>query len=384
MLWHHGKARALPRNLEGRSTCQTFTTGGTSLAEEDDAQKTEDPTAKKLSDARDRGEVAQSQEIKTWAILLGGTFGVVLLAPWMARGVRDNAFVYIARPESIPLDMGGFHKLMTDAAVDLVIVLLPLMMLLVVMGLASNIAQVGLKLSIEKIQPDLSKISVLKGIKRMFSMRTLVEFLKGIFKITIVGIISFGLALTLIDDLTLIAEMDFLTSLDRIHMVAILLLASTVLVMTVIAIADYIYQRMEFMKKMRMTQQEVKDENKNAEGDPLVKSRIRQIRMERARQRMMQSVPDADVVITNPTHYSVALQYDIETMPAPIVVAKGVDELAFRIREVAKENDVPLVENAPLARALFASVDIDEEIPAEHFAAIAEIIGFVMRKRGDL
>jgi flagellar biosynthetic protein FlhB len=173
-------------------------------------------------------------------------------------------------------------------------------------------------------------------------------------------------------------------SIDRIYVVAITLFAGTVAAMTVIAFADYVFQRHTFMKDMRMSKQEVKDEYKQQEGDPQIKARIRKLRMERAQQRMMAAVPDADVVVTNPTHYSVALTYKMDEMAAPKLVAKGVDYLAFRIREIAEANDVPLVENPPLARALYAGVELDEEIPAEHFQAVAEVIGFVMRKRGLL
>ena len=178
--------------------------------------------------------------------------------------------------------------------------------------------------------------------------------------------------------------MELAYSLDRIFIIATVLVAGTVGVMTLVAAMDFAFQKHRFTKRMRMSKQEVKDEFKQSEGDPHVKARIRKIRMERAQQRMMAAVPDADVVITNPTHYSIALQYKMDDMAAPKLVAKGVDHLAMRIREVAEANDVPLVENPPLARALYAGVDIDEEIPAEHFKAVAEVIGFIMRQRGDL
>jgi len=173
-------------------------------------------------------------------------------------------------------------------------------------------------------------------------------------------------------------------ALQRIHEIAILMALATIGVMGFIAALDYIYQRATFMKQMRMSKTEVKDEHKQTDGDPQIKARIRQIRMERARKRMMAAVPNADVVITNPTHFAVALEYKMETMPAPKVIAKGQDLVALKIREIAEANEITIVENPPLARALFSSVELDEEIPAEHFKAVAEVIGHVMRLKGKL
>ncbi|NQW02299.1 MAG: flagellar biosynthesis protein FlhB [Rhodospirillales bacterium] len=354
------------------------------MADEDDASKTEDPTEKKLQDARGKGQVAQSQEVKSWAVLLGGTAGLIFLAPFMANSVRTISRTFIESPHTIPSDFDHLRRVFADLSIEIGMVLAPLFLLLVVLAFASNVGQFGLIWSVEKISPDLKKISLLAGVKRMFSSRTIIEFLKGIAKLVIVGVVAFGLALPLLADLELISQMDFIYSLDRIHTIAIYLAAGTVAVMTVIAGLDLVYQKMKHAKEMRMSKQEVKDEHKQSEGDPQIKARIRQIRADRAQNRMMASVPDADVIITNPTHYSVALQYKMEEMSAPKVVAKGVDHLAFRIREMAEDNDIPIVENPPLARALYASVEIDEEIPAEHFTAVAEVIGYVMRMRGQL
>ena len=195
---------------------------------------------------------------------------------------------------------------------------------------------------------------------------------------------AFGLAIPLLADVQLIPAFDLVHTLDRMHDMAIVLIFATVAVMTAIAALDYLYQRHAFIKQMKMTKQEVKDEHKQSEGDPIIKSRIRRLRLERARQRMMAAVPRADVVITNPTHYAVALEYKMEEMPSPKLIAKGIDELAQRIREVAEENDIPVVENPPLARALYSAVDLDEEIPPEHYKAVAEVIGYVMRLKGKL
>jgi len=354
------------------------------MADEDDASKTEDPTEKKLQDARSKGQVAQSQEIKSWAILLGGTAGLVFLAPYITNNIRIISRTFIESPHAISMDFNHLREVFKLVAFDVGITLAPLFLILIILAFASNVGQFGFLWSVAKIKPEYKKISILAGFKRLFSSRTVVEFLKGIAKLVIVGAVAFGLALPLLSDIQLISQKDILYSLDRIHTISIYLTSGTVAVMTVIAVLDLIYQKSKHAKEMRMSLQEIKDEHKQSEGDPQIKARIREIRAERSQNRMMASVPDADVVITNPTHYSIALEYKMEHMAAPKLVAKGVDHLAFRIREIAEENNIPIIENAPLARALYAAVEIDQEIPTEHFTAVAEVIGFVMRMRKKL
>ena len=354
------------------------------MAEEDDASKTEEPTDKKLADAKRKGSVAQSQEIKNWAILLGASGVLIFLAPIMANGVRITGRPFIEKPHAIDFNFGELREVFVQVSLDVFLILAPLMGIMVILAIVANIGQFGLTLSSEKIKPDLSKVNLIKGTKKIFSFKSVVEFIKGIFKLSLVSIVAFGLSIPLLGDVQLLPQMDFLFSLQRIYEVAIVLVVGTVGVMTVLAFLDFLYQRQTFMKQMRMTKQEVKDENKQQEGDPQVKARIRQIRMERARERMMQAVKDADVVITNPTHFAIALKYDLGEMDAPVCIAKGVDYLAFAIRREAEEHDVPIVENPPLARALYDTVELDEEIPTEHFKAVAEVIGFVMRQRGEI
>jgi len=352
--------------------------------EDDDSQKTEDPSERKLSKAREKGEVAQSQEVKTWMILLGGTAGLIFMGPTIATGISRLSMPFVQNPHLIPTDFEHLRMTLANISAEVGVILAPLLGLLLVLAITSNVAQFGLMFSPEKVKFDLKKISLIKGTKRMISQRAVMEFLKGIFKLLAVGVVSFLLALPWLSDLTLFPRMELTQSMDRIFIIATVLSAGTLGVMTMVAAMDFAFQKHRFTKRMRMSKQEVKDEHKQSEGDPHVKARIRKIRTERAQQRMMAAVPEADVVITNPTHYSIALQYKMDEMAAPKLVAKGVDHLAMRIREVAEANDVPLVENPPLARALYAGVDIDEEIPAEHFKAVAEVIGFVMRQRGDL
>ncbi len=354
------------------------------MAEEDDSQKTEEPSDRKLAKGKEKGQVASSQEVKSWAILLGGTAGLIILAPFMTSNIRETILPFLEAPHAIPTDAGHLRMVLANLSQDIGLILAPIMGLLVVIALVSNVGQSGLIFATEKVMPDIEKISIIKGAKRLASSRAVVEFLKGIFKLLVVGAVSFFMVLPLLNDLTMLPFMEIDISVDRIRDIAVILGIGTVSVMTVIAALDFAYQKHMFMKQMRMSKHEVKEEQKQTDGDPQIKARIRKVRMERAQQRMMAAVPDADVVITNPTHYSVALEYKMDEMPAPKVVAKGIDHLAMRIREVAEANDVPLVENPPLARALYASVELDEEIPPEHFKAVAEVIGFVMRKKGEL
>ena len=354
------------------------------MADEDDSQKTEDPSDRKLSRAKEKGQVAQSQEIKHWAILLGGTVGLVALGPFMSNGIQRAVMPFLESPHAVPGDFEHLLAVMTDVSLEVGLILAPLLGLLLVISIFANVAQFGLIFAPDKIKLDLSKLSLISGIKRMVSSRAIMEFVKGVLKLVAVGAVSFSLALPLLTDITMIPFMEIRQSLDRIELITLMLALGTVGVMTVVAAMDFLFQRYTFRKQMRMSKTEVKDEYKQAEGDPQVKARIRKLRMQRAQQRMMAAVPKADVVITNPTHYSVALEYKMDKMPAPRLVAKGIDHLALRIRLVAQEHDVPLVENPPLARALYASVELDEEIPPEHFKAVAEVIGFVMRQRGDL
>ena len=214
-------------------------------------------------------------------------------------------------------------------------------------------------------------------------MKKVVESLKGIIKIAVISFVAILVVKPWLSKVNLLPTMDSMAILSFIHKIVVLLIFTVVIAVFVIAVADYVYQRYTHLKKLRMTKQEVKDEYKQMEGDPIVKSRIRQVRMERARHRMMENVPKADVVIVNPTHYAVALEYKMEQMDAPVVLAKGIDHLALRIREVAEENEIPIVENPPLARALFASVEIDQAIPQEHFKAVAEVIGYVMQLKNQ-
>ncbi|MFN4090162.1 MAG: flagellar biosynthesis protein FlhB [Alphaproteobacteria bacterium] len=350
------------------------------MADENDAaEKTEEPTPKKLEDARKKGQVPSSRELNHWFIIMGATLFVLMSLPSLAGGLTAVMYRFLEQPHLIPVGGEDAGQQLFAMIGDIGLLMLLPCVLMVAAALAPGLLQTGFLVSVESLKPKLQKISVFAGFKRLFSLRSVVEFVKGLFKLAIVTTIATVLLLPEFDRIELTAGMPMEDLLGLLHRLILRLLVGVLAVMAVIAVADLLYQRFDHVKKLRMSRQEVKEEFKQTEGDPMVKQRLRQIRMERSRRRMMAAVPTADVVVTNPTHFAVALKYDPDTMAAPKCVAKGGDHIALRIREVARENGVALVENPPLARALFASVEIDQEVPTEHYRAVAEVISFVWR-----
>ncbi len=350
----------------------------------DDSQKTEEPTPKKIEQARKKGQVGLSREINNWVMLLAGTILIAAVAGPVLGDLKNLMKAYIEHSHDFPPTPGGLHVILGGAYMKVIgILALPFIVLMTAAFLGPFI-QVGPLWAPESIKPSLSKISPIKGFSRLFSTRSLMEFAKGILKITIIGGVSAIIIYPYYGQLEHLIGMPVIQVLGELQGLIVKMMAGILVVLLVVAVIDLVYQRMENQKKMRMTKQELKDEYKQTEGDPHVKARLRQLRTERARQRMMQAVPEADVVITNPTHYSIALKYDPEAMEAPRCVAKGIDDLALRIREVAKENDVELFENKPLARALYDVVDVDQIIPADHYQAVAEVISYVFKRKGKL
>ncbi len=351
--------------------------------EEDDSQKTEEPTSKRLSDAREKGQVARSQEVSHWFMILALAIVVGIFSDSLMADFGGLMRPFLERPHTMPLDNGMLQQVLSGTALDILRVAAIPLAIIVLAGLLAGTIQNGVIVTTEQIKPKLSNIGFKKGFKKMFSSRALADFLKGLLKIMIVGVI---VAMVVWPDRDMVLDMPSMEVQDVLAMVrleAVKVVIAVLSVMTIVTLADILYQRYQHHKELRMTKQQVKDEHKQSEGDPMIKGRLRQIRAERARKRMMAAVPEADVVITNPTHFAVALKYDQATMEAPKLLAKGVDNIALKIREVAEENEIPIVENPPVARALHASVEIDQEIPPEHYKAVAEIIGYVMNlKRG--
>lgn len=345
----------------------------------DESQKTEEPTEKKLRDAIEKGDVAKSTEISNWFILVGGALIIVFYAGPMAQVLVEALSQFLARPHELIERLETPPALARDIVLLFVRVIWLPMGILLIAAVLGNVLQHAPVLSTEKMKPKLDKISPIKGLKRLFGMSSLVNFSKSLAKLTIVGFICFVVIWPERDVLPSLIARDVASYLPLLRALTIKLLAGVIAVLTVLALLDFIYQKFEHRKKLRMTKQEVKDEHKQMEGDPTVKAKLRQLRMERGRKRMMQAVPSATVVVTNPTHYAVALKYEHGQTQAPVVVAKGVDQIALRIRQLANDNDVPIIENPPLARLLYAQVELDQEIAADHYQAVAEVISFVMK-----
>lgn len=349
----------------------------------DDTEKTEDPTQKKLDDAHNKGDVPKSQEVSTWFIVVGiGVIAWFALHP-MARGLAFDLRGFFMNAHIIPVDGNGLKSLWMKFGTIMATALTFPLLTIIVMALAGNLVQHKLVWSLEPVTPKFSKVSPVAGLKRLFSPESLVNFGKGLIKLLIVGVLMVTILWPERDSLDAMIALDPAALLVLSWEYGMQLVFGVVAIMTVIAGVDWIYQRQKWFEKQKMSMRDIKDEHKAAEGDPAVKGKLRQLRMERGRKRMMQNVPNATVVVTNPTHYSIALKYEAG-MQAPICLAKGMDETALRIRTLAREHDIPLVENPPLARALYANVDIDTEIPEEHYRAVAEVIGYVMKlkKRG--
>lgn len=347
--------------------------------DEDEASKTEEPSERKITKAKEEGDIAISQEAKSFIMLLGMLMVIWMLFPYLGKWYISLTYKFIETPDSIPTDISHIRLLLFNIALGILKILALPFLIFMILGITASISQTGFIYAPKKLMPDWNKLNIFAALPKFINMKKIVESLKGIIKISVVAYIAYMVIRPYLSRFELLPTMETIGILSFIHRITVLLIFSITIAVLVIALADYAYQKYSHLKKLRMTKQEVKDEYKQVEGDPLIKSRIRQVRIERARRRMMENVPKADVVIVNPTHYAVALEYKMDKMDAPIVIAKGIDNIALRIKAIAEEHDIPIVENPPLARALFASAELDQVIPTEHFKAVAEVIGYVMQ-----
>ncbi|MCG8440540.1 MAG: flagellar biosynthesis protein FlhB [Caulobacterales bacterium] len=344
----------------------------------DDSQKTEEPTQRRLDEARKKGDVPKSMEIAGLFVLTAGAVIVIALSQPMANGLSYGLTGYFARPHEMDVTGPGLIHIARDTMRVAALVVGAPLAVLIIAALAGHFLQTGLIFSAEKIKPKLNKLSPLAGFKRLFGASGAANFGKGVAKLILVGVACFVAIWPRRDMLADLPMQPLAQAAATTRDATIALLFASLIVYALIAAIDFAGQKQSFMKRQRMSRQEIKDETKQSDGDPHVKARLRQIRMERARRRMMTAVPDATVVVANPTHFAVALKYEQGETPAPICVAKGVDLIALQIRKVAEEAGVPVVEDPPLARALHASVELDDPIPQEHFAAVAKIVGYVL------
>src|SRR4051794_4401279 len=354
------------------------------MADEDDSDdKTEDPTQKRLDQALERGDVVKSQELNTWFVIAAATLVMSTFSGSIGTAVLVPLRNLIANSWMIHTDGAALLALGRNLAFAVVTAIgVPILMVMLA-AIAGNMMQHRLVWSGEQMKPSLSKISPLAGAKRLFGKQAAANFAKGIFKLVLLGSVMVMILWPERLRLESLLHLDISELLGVTMSLTTHLMGSVVALLALVAIGDYLFQYRQWYERQKMSVQEMKEEFKQSEGDPHVKGRMRQIRQQRMKKRMMAAVPKASVIITNPTHYSVALSYE-RGMSAPVCVAKGVDNIAFKIREVAKAHDIPIVENVPLARALYATVEIDAEIPVEHYHAVAEIIGYVMGLRRNL
>ena len=346
-------------------------------------ERTEKATYKKRQKARNKGQVASSREVSSAMILLASLGFFYFAGSWMfwnLSGFITRIFENIHSLRFSTIDEANVFSL--EIMGKLFSLLMPLLLPLAIVGFVANIMQIGFKLSTEAMAPKLSKMNPISGMKRFVSLKALVELTKSILKLLIIGSIAFLIVKSELETFPLLMQQEVGQIIVFIAWVALKVSFFVCLVLIILAILDFVYQRWQYEQDLKMTKQEVKDEQKETHGDPKVKSRIRSMQLEMARRRMMEAVPEADVVITNPIHLAIAIKFDAAEMIAPQVLAKGAGHVAQRIKEIAAEHQVPLVEDKPLAQALYKMVELGDYIPAELYRAVAEVLAYVYRLKG--
>jgi flagellar biosynthetic protein FlhB len=350
------------------------------MAEQDDADdRTEEPSQRKLDQAREKGDIIYSAEVGTAFSLIAATAILSFLSGPIASEIAHGFIAFIAAPQQFSTDPAALRAIGIAAGIKMLMIFGMVSVALALAGLAARYVQDKPTFTAERLTPKLDKLDPIKGFGRVFGKAAVSSFLKSMLKFVVVGS-ALGWALWPKDaELQRISLLDPAALLPFVKDKAVAMLIAMTSAAALLAAVDYIFTRQSYMKRQRMSHREIKEEMRQSEGDPMVKAKLRQIRHERARKRMLAQVPQASVVITNPTHYAVALRYEQGETPAPICLAKGADDVALRIREVAEEHNIPIVEDPPLARALFAAAEVDEPIPREHYETVAKVIGFVMR-----
>ena len=349
--------------------------------EADNDQKTEDPSGKRLDEAREHGQVPISRETTSWVVMMGILIVMAWMIPPMMRDLALFLRGFVESPHSFLLDDNNFQALLFETLGRVGMIVGLVFVILMVADIGGVMIQTGFFFALDLLTPDLSRLLPSRGLARLFSLSALVDLGKSLGKLAFLGSIAFFAMVPIAQESPNLVGVPLQTVLTYLSHKTVHLIILMLVGFTVIAAVDLFFQRYQYIKNLRMTKAEVKDEFRQQEGDPMIKSRLRQLRIEKARKRMMTQVPKADVVITNPTHYAVALRYDGNKMAAPVVLAKGINLIAERIREVAQEHHIPLVSNPPLARALHDTVEVDHPIPTQHYRAVAEVISYVYKLR---
>ena len=353
------------------------------MADDSSQDKTEQATPKKREDARKKGEVAKSRELPSVAVLLSGLLTFVIFGTYMFGQIQNLMIKLFQLPISRELGVNDFLDFSGGMVMDFFMIMAPLFVIIVIVAVVTNVMQVGFMVTAENIMPKFSKLDPLKGVSRLFSSQSVMEALKCVSKLLVVGWIGYITIKGEMEQMMVLGGLAFDDIVSYLFLTTFKLFIRCTMAMIVIVVVDYAFQKWQFEKKLKMSKRDIKDEAKESEGDPMVKSRIRSIQMQMARSRMMQDVPKADVVITNPTHYAVALKYDDATMGAPRVLAKGKGEIAKKIKALAVEHDILIYENRELARNLYKMVELHQEVPPLLYQAVAEVLAYVYkRKRG--
>ena len=349
----------------------------------DDLEKTEEPTPKKIEDAKKEGNVPKSMDTSGFITLLVAVVAFVALTGWIFDRL-ETLYRYYINFVGVELTPKLLVEITTYTVIQIFIMVLPLALPVALAGMLGAWAQFGFIFTTKPLVPDLTKIDPIKGAKNLFSLKKLIEGFKITVKVAAVFAVAFSVFLGFIKELVSVSHAPLLHQIQWLADRAVILAAVMLVLLMVLALVDLLFVRYNYFKGLRMSKQEIKDEMKQMEGNPEIKAKVRQIQMEMARRRMLAEVPNADVVITNPTHFAVALQYREEESRAPVVVAKGADLIALKIREIAREHHIQIVENPPLARELYKSVEVDEEIPEQFYQAVAEVLAFVYRSKSAL
>ncbi|MDD3370615.1 MAG: flagellar biosynthesis protein FlhB [Alphaproteobacteria bacterium] len=349
------------------------------MAEQDQDQKTEQPSAKRLEEAREHGQLPISREAAMWASMLGVLLVMGMVIPSLMRDFYEFLRDFVASAHAISINEGNVQNLFFSVLGKCALISGVAFLILVSAIVTGFMAQTGFFFSLDLMTPDFARLSPMRGLHKLFSLQSVAELVKSLLKLLFLGGMVYTVLWPIMRESPNLTGFPIESILAFVHKKVLYLIEMLLLVFTIIAALDLFYTHYQYIRGLKMTKTEVKDEYRQQEGDPMVKSRLRQIRIEKTRKRMMAQVPKADVIITNPTHYAVALQYEMAKMAAPTVVAKGINMIADRIREIAEESNVPIVSNPPLARALYGSVEIDQQIPGEHYRAVAEIISYVYK-----
>lgn len=346
--------------------------------EKDDSQKTEQPTAQKLEKAREKGQTALSKEISHWLFFLVMIIVIGMILPSSLVKTISILATIFEQVGVYSIEENGLISLFSMVSKEIGLSFVGILLLLMAAGVAAAIGQTQFLISFESLKPKFDKISPIQGFKKLFGFKSWIELLKNMLKLILIAGVTIYVIWPEIHFLVSFVYMDTSGFLSQLQSLTLRFLVSIFSTLTLVTALDYGYQKFSFLKDLMMSKQEVKEEMKESEGDPHIKARMRRMRRDHVKQRVSKDVPEATVIITNPTHYSIALKYDQKTMKAPVLVAKGVDHLALKIREIAKDHHIPIIENPPVARGLYQSLEVGEEIPYEYYEVIANILRYII------